>query len=125
MDMLVRAYPLLDGNEDALRAFAREVSNERRQEAGAFYAHFHVARETWHVQQTPSGPWVISVSHLKDGVREAVAAEYAASDRDFDRWFKSRVRELTGIDPDEAPLGPPTEMIFDSKALEESRSAAT
>jgi hypothetical protein len=32
----------------------------------------------------------------------------------FDTWFKAQVKLLTGVDPEQAPLGPPTTYIFDS-----------
>jgi hypothetical protein len=43
-------------------------------------------------------------------------AEYAAATGEFERWFKERVHAITGVDPNEDPLGPPTPCIFDSRA---------
>jgi len=114
MSLIVRAFPILPGKEDDIRKLAAEMSGPRRQEAGEFYESFGVSRESWHYQETPNGPMVIGVTEI-DEDPNAKAREYAESNRPFDRWFKDQVRNLTGIDPDSQPLGPPSEVIFDTK----------
>jgi hypothetical protein len=42
-----------------------------------------------------------------------VAPEFAQSRHAFDRWFKDRIRAVTGVNLDEQPLGLPTRCIFD------------
>lgn len=87
------------------------MAGARAQQAAAFYAKFGVSHESWHLQETPHGTWVIAVTAIDEpGTR---AAEYAHSTDEFDRWFKAKVLELSGIDPESQPLGPPTEAIFD------------
>jgi hypothetical protein len=39
-------------------------------------------------------------------------ARYAASSDEFAAWFKRRVLELSGVDLNNAPLGPPTRQVF-------------
>jgi hypothetical protein len=109
MPQLVRAFPLRRPVEE-LQEFARALAG-RRAEADAFYRGFGIARESWHVQHTPSGPWVIGVTEIADPGE--AAPRYAGSTTGFDTWFKEQVRHLTGIDPDAAPLGPPTTQVFD------------
>lgn len=46
------------------------------------------------------------------------AAEYAESTSEIDGWFKQEEEDLTGIDPKSRPLGPPTECVIDTKALD-------
>src|SRR5262249_36553616 len=104
MALIVRAFPILPGKEDELRRFADEIRSERDR-AAAFYAGFAVVRESWHLQQTPQGTLAICVTDLARDPA-AMAKVYARSDRPFDRWFKDRVRELTGVDPDAQPFGP-------------------
>jgi hypothetical protein len=117
MQLIVRAFPVLPGKEDAMRAFADAVQTTRADEAAEFYRRMGVARETWHLQETPHGPWVIGVTQLDDRPIEAAAAEYAASELPFDRWFKDEVERITGIAPDAEPLGPPTRLLFDTEEL--------
>ena len=112
MERVVRAFPILKGKEDCARDIARELAGPRAVEAAAFYAQFGVTHECWHLQETPAGMWIIVVTEVSDMPVAVAAADYASSERPFDRWFKSQVLELTGIDPAEAPLGPPTECIL-------------
>jgi hypothetical protein len=111
MALIVRAFPVLPGKEEGLRRLAEEMSGREREQAAAFYRGFAVVHESWHLQKTPQGSWAICVTDVaKEPV--AMARAYAGSQRPFDRWFKERIRELTGIDPDVKPFGSPTETIF-------------
>ena len=113
MDRVVRAFPILPGKEDALREFARELeSNPER--AAALYGRYGIHRETWHLQHTEHGAVVIAVTEASELAK--AAEDYGASEDEGDRWFKDSVREVTGIDPDSQPLGPPTQPIFDWRA---------
>jgi len=119
VDLVVRAFPLLDGRLDAFRALCGEVTGERAVAAKEFYSRYGVARETWHLQSGPDGrPWVICVTQIAERSVPEVAADYAAATAGFDAWLKSRVLELTEIDLDTQPLGPPTECLFDTRDLE-------
>lgn len=114
MPIIVRAFPVLQGKEEDIRKLAAEMAGPRRQEAEEFYKSFAVVRESWHYQETPHGPMVVAVTEVDDDPN-VLAREYAESKRPFDRWFKDQVRNLTGIDPDVQPLGPPSELIFDTQ----------
>jgi hypothetical protein len=128
MPLIVRAFPVLRGKEEDVRKLAAEMAGRRRKEAQEFYRSFGVVRESWHFQETPHGPLLIGVTEV-DGELGARAQEYAESNRPFDRWFKDQVKNLSGIDPDVQPLGPPTEMIFDTQdeavALAQSETAGS
>ena len=113
MPLIVRTFPVLPGKEEDIRKLAAEMAGPRREEAAEFYKSFAVTRESWHYQETPHGAVVIGVTEIADPV--AKGQEYAESNRPFDRWFKDQVRNLTGIDPESQPLGPPSEVIFDTE----------
>ena len=114
MPLIVRAFPVLPGKEEDIRKLAAEMAGPRRGEAQEFYRIFGVVRESWHYQETPHGPLVIGVTEV-DEDPNTKAREYAESIRPFDRWFKDQVRNLTGVDPEVQPLGPPSEVIFDTQ----------
>lgn len=114
MPLVVRAFPVLPGKEKDLHAFASELA-QRQREASEFFRHFCVKHESWYLQHTPNGPWVIGVTELTEEPQK-VAQEYAGSERPFDRWFKGQVLDISGIDQDHEPLGPPTEKIFEWSA---------
>lgn len=109
MALVVRAFPL-KGSVAQLRAFASEMNGARAKDAALFYAHYGVEQESWHLQETPSGPWVIAVTEIADPTE--AAPRFAQATQAFHVWFKDQVRGLTGVDPNEAPLGPPTAEVF-------------
>lgn len=115
MPFVVRAFPLLPGKEEELRQMFAELSGPRCAEAAEFYGSFSVTHESAYLQQTPNGALVIAVTEVGEPVQEQARA-YAASQRPFDRWFKDSIKQLTGIDPDSEPLGPPTEELFSFSA---------
>lgn len=114
MQMVVRAFPVLPGREESLRNLAKEISSTRSEEAADFFRRMGVVRETWHVQETPAGTWVIDVTQIADGPVDPAADRYAASQHPFDRWLKDQIAVITGFRVDDSPLGPRTECILDA-----------
>ncbi|WAS99303.1 hypothetical protein [Nannocystis punicea] len=109
MQYVVRMTPLRRSIGDLL-AFVAALRGPRRAETGAFFRRYGVRHESWHLQDTPDGLVVLVVTRI-DAPAPAADA-YAASKDDFELWFKSRVLDLSGNDPNEAPLGPPTLEVF-------------
>ena len=109
MPLVVRAFPLR-GSIAELKTFASELIGVRAADAEQFYRHYGVDHESWHVQQTPNGPWVIAVTSLADPAE--AAPRYADAREEFHAWFKGQVLSLTGVDPNKTPLGPPTTQVF-------------
>jgi hypothetical protein len=110
MSLVVRAFPVLPGKESVVRAFAKSLASDRAADVAHFYTCFGVTYESWHLQETPSGLWVIAVTDIDVPTKRA--EQYSASHAEFDEWFKAQVLALSGIDPATQPLGPPTEEIF-------------
>ncbi len=77
MPQVVRAFPVLPGMEDRVRDLARALAGPRAEQAAAFYAKFGVSHESWHLQETPHGTWVIAVSAIDEP--QTRAAEYAGA----------------------------------------------
>jgi hypothetical protein len=111
MAMLVRAFPILPGKEEGAIKFAQAVGDARRQDTAAFLQSFGVRRESWHLQRTPQGAFVIVVTDIEDPPHERAQA-YGASQGSYERWFKDNIRDLCGVDADAQPMGPPSETIF-------------
>ena len=116
MELVVRAFPVLPGQEGRIQEFAKELHTDRASETADFYRRMGVTRESWHMQETPNGLWVIAVTWVLNKPVEAAAEDYASSQYAFDRWFKQQVMQVTGVNPDTTPLGPATRCIFDSWA---------
>ena len=112
MALVVRAYPVR--NREAVGHFIGELQR-RAEETRNFYRKFNVKRETWFFQHTEHGPIVIGVTELNDVAKNAAA--YKEATDPFASWFKEQVVEMSGVDPNVTPLGPPSEMVFDSSVL--------
>ncbi len=105
--LVVRMYPVL--SVKALYDLTSELE-KRRDEVRAFYDD-HEASENWFLQQTEHGPHVIAVASLNGDVH-GNAYKYAESRDPFAVWFKQRVIAVSGVNPNETPLGPPSEQVF-------------
>ena len=113
MAVFARLYPLLPGKEAAFRSFVGEL-RRRRVDTNDFYARHGAERETCHLQRTPHGDFLIVWTEGDPHVHPP--QHYAESAYDYDVWFKNRILELTGVDPNATPVGPEAEAIFDWRA---------
>ena len=114
-DRVVRAYPMLPRYEAEIRRLAHDLTVTRADDKDDFYRRMGVLRETWHLQETSLGHWVIVVTDMAEKQVDSAAREFASSPKDFDRWFREQIMLVTGLDPTITPLGPPTEAVFDSR----------
>ena len=106
--------PLLPGKDDEGRAFCREAFTERVDEFSASRRAIGESVEVVTLSVTPMGSLVCGYLEGDDPV--AANADFAASTRPFDVWFKGR---LEGIFPPSIDFGkplPPIEELFDSLA---------
>jgi hypothetical protein len=102
------AMPVLPGQEDAARALAREVAGPRRGEFGAFQAQSETRRETWTLQQTPAGTFILVWFDSDD--LEKGFADLATGQDDFTVWLRGQIQDVTGVDmsgPDDSPMPEP------------------
>lgn len=109
MPIVIRAFPVSKGKDEVIK-FAEEM-RQRSSEVDAFYKRFGVSREAWFWQETPQGALIIALTEAAD-LTEAPEA-YAKADDAFESWFKSKSMEISGINLNETPLGPPSELLFD------------
>jgi len=92
--------PLLPGKTEAARAFAETMSGPRRAELDQ--AQTTVTKESWFLQETPHGDFMI-IYYVSPNP-EKVHAALAVSEEPFDVWFREQILDLTGIDIS-TPLG--------------------
>ena len=110
MARVVRAFPLLEGKRDTLMSFLAELE-KRAEDTAQFYKAYGVTRESAHVQSTPQGDLLIVCTDLADA--DATARAYAAEAAPFHAWFKGKVLEVTGFDPNQTPFGPEGSCVLD------------
>jgi len=105
------AFPVLPGHEDDARRFAEEVGSERKAEFDEMQRRGGVTRETWSVQQTPMGSFVLVWFEAPD--LEAPFVDLATSGDDFTKWFVGRVKDVTGVDMTAPDDSPPPETVLE------------
>ena len=113
MTLVVRAFPV-NCDRAAVEELVAEM-HKRGDETRRFYNTFSVRREAWFWQDSVHCPMVIGVTEVGAPV-EQVAESFAKSTEEFASWFKQRVQEVTGVDPNVTPLGPPSEQVFNFQA---------
>lgn len=109
MPIVIRAFPLQRPVDDLLD-FASSLADRRAVETDKFYRRYGVSHESWHLQNTPQGPWVIVVTRADE--LKVAPSRFAETSDEFDAWFKAQVNFLSGVDLTAAPLGPPTTQVF-------------
>ena len=109
MSILVRAFPLRESVTN-FDAFVSAMHGPRQAEASAFYQQYGIDHESWHLQHTEHGPWVIVVTIVRNLADSA--QKYAQASDEFTSWFKGQVLTLSGVDPSSTPLGPPTTEVY-------------
>jgi hypothetical protein len=102
-------FPVQAGKEEDARAFAAETMGARRAGFDAHHARSGNTRETWALQETPMGSFILV---WFEGDVEKAFADLATNDAEFMAWFRGRVLDLTGVDlraPSDAP--PPAILV--------------
>jgi hypothetical protein len=111
MQQVVRAFPVLDGQQNDMERFLKELRDDRKDETDAFYKRYGVVRETAYLQATATGTFLIVVTDIDDADKHFAA--YGASQAEFEAWFKGRVKTFSGINLDETPKGPQARRVHD------------
>jgi hypothetical protein len=105
------AFPILAGKEQQSRDFAATCTGERSKEFDAHLVRDGVTRETWSLQETPMGSFMLVWFEVPNV--EKAFAELAASTDEFTVWFRDQVKDVTGVDLGAPPAGPPPEVLVD------------
>lgn len=112
MGTFAMAAPLLPGKTDAWRKWIAEMEGPRAAEFADFNARRGLTRHAAWLQQTPMGD-IVAVFIEGPGA-EAFMATVAASDDEFDVWFRDNVREVHGLDFSNPP--PLPELGIDARS---------
>ena len=81
-----------------------------RAEFEALQARSGTTRETWAMQETPMGSFMLV---WFEGDVEKAFADLATDDSEFMTWFRGRVLDVTGVDLGAPPDGPPPAVLVD------------
>ena len=106
------AFPILPGKTDAARAFASEIAGSRKAEFNDMQKRSGTTRETWSLQETPVGAFMLV---WFEGNVEKAFADLATAADDFTVWFRGQIKVVTGVDMSEPAEGGP-ELLMDWSA---------
>jgi hypothetical protein len=106
-------FPIQAGKEEDARAFAAETFGARRAEFEAQLARGDITRETWALQETPMGSFMLV---WFEGDVEKTFTNLATDDSEFTTWFRARVLDVTGVDLGAPSDDPPPAVLVDSHA---------
>ena len=102
-------FPILPGKEQGGRDFAAVCMGERRKGFEAQAARSGLTRETWALQETPMGSFMLVWFEAPD--IEKAFTDLASGD-EFSTWFRGQVKDVTGVDLG-APPDPPPDVLVD------------
>jgi hypothetical protein len=106
-------FPILPGKEDAARAWAKEVAGPRKDGFDALNRRGEITRETWTIQTTPGGSFMLV---WFEGNVEKAFEDVATGQDEFTPWHRAQLADVTGLDlsaPDDAS---PPEIVLDWRA---------
>jgi hypothetical protein len=103
-------FPVQAGKEEDARAFAAEVVGARRAGYEAHHARADTTRETWALQETPMGSFILV---WFEGDVETAFADLATNDSEFVTWFRAQVLDVTGVDLAAPSAEPPPTVLVD------------
>ena len=98
-------FPILPGKEQGGRDFAAACIGSRRTGFDAQAARTGLARETWALQETPMGSFMVVWFEAPD--IEKAFADMATAGDEFSIWFLGQVKDVTGVDMGAPPESPP------------------
>ena len=114
MDRVCFALPVLEGKTEDARAFFEELETQRKGAYAASEQRINITKESWYIQQTPQGDLLLAYMESPDFA--GALGNFSQSQDEFDRWFKRRVAEVTGVDLNDPPPGPLSELLSSYEA---------
>ena len=103
-------FPILPGKEEDARAFAAETMGPQWAGFDAHHRRAGNTRETWVLQETPMGSFLLV---WFEGDLEKAFGDLATYESDFMTWFRGQVLDVTGVDLSAPPEGPPPTVLVD------------
>ncbi len=114
MDQTLFALPILPGKTGAAREFLTELEGERKGQYATSQGRLGLTKEVWAIQPGPQVDHFV-VYFAGEDIGRAFQT-FAASQDEFDMWFKDGVRETTGADLNTPPPGPMSDILSDFQA---------
>ena len=121
MDHICFALPILPGKTQDARDFQRELDGPRKADYAASEQRIGIVKEHWFLQQTPQGD--LFLAYMESPNFAQALAQFAQSQDEFDQWFKRRLAAVTGVDLNNPPPGPLSELLSSYDAAPQQQQA--
>jgi hypothetical protein len=115
MQTMNMAFPVVPGQEDALRELAAQLNGPKKEAFNDFLTRVGASEERWYLQDIGGQAYCLMFLAAKD-LGSAFAA-LAVSKHPFDVWMKERNREIFNIDFEAPSEGPMPETLLDHVTL--------
>ena len=106
---MIIALPILPGKMQAARDLFKAMER-RRSEAKAGSIRYGIKKETWFIQPSPHGDFLLGYLEAKD-IEKAMTA-WVADQAPFAVWTKEKYKEITGIDFSQPSDVPPPKQVW-------------
>jgi Family of unknown function (DUF6176) len=100
VDHTCLVVPVLPGKEEDVRSFYRELDG-RQEDFDRSERRLGITKEVAWRAKTDSG--MFTVVYIESEDFEKAFSQFVESQDEFDLWFKSRVREISGLDLNDPP----------------------
>ena len=104
--------PILEGKVETWKAWIVELQGSRNEAFKDLNTRFGLTRHDAWLAQTPGGPAVIVL--VEGPGNEEFMPKLAASENEFDIWFRGQILDIHGMDVSQPPPGPMPELHLDS-----------
>jgi hypothetical protein len=109
MDQVGFALPVIPGKTSDAAAFFEELESARKRDYAASEKRIGVDKEAWYIQHTPGGDLLVAYIESPN-VAEALR-RFSQSHDEFDQWFKRSLAEVTGVDLNNPPPWPLSDLV--------------
>ena len=109
MDQIGFALPVIEGKTGDAEAFFTDLENIRKRDYAASEARIGVTKEAWYIQHTPMGDLLVAYIESPDAAN--ALRLFSQSNDAFDQWFKRRLADVTGVDLNNPPPWPLSDLV--------------
>jgi len=109
MDQICLVVPITPGKTADARDFMRELEEKRKPDYNRSERRIGITKEAWYLARTPGGDQFVAYMESPD-FGQALSL-FSRSQDEFDRWFKRRLADSTGLDLNTPPSGPLPELL--------------
>ena len=114
MDQICLVVPIIPGRTADARDFMRELEAGRNADYQRSEQRIGITKEAWYLARTPAGDQLVGYMESPDF--PAALSMFAQSQDEFDRWFKHRLADATGLDLNTPPQASLPELLSSYQA---------